>query len=295
MYVCDLQVPLHQESRPERATPLEALLVPYLRAWERYEVRFGTRSWDGRSLEDYAALFSTAALEISPRSFPPASFFLRLRQCMPGPGRLSVIVTDDALTYRFPYGHPDPRVRGERNERFLDPAGLEERVFAGLGQLGDAVGVVVLNIPRVYATEGPVFAQVLSRLDRLLSRLPRKWRFAVALHNSGYLLPDYLACLRDHGVGHVLRSSEDMPPLLEQLQMAIPPGPLVVDVATERLQEEELLGVAEAVRHCLAEGQPLFVYAGDRPEESVVTALLAVMTMLNAELAKRSVLRRHAA
>jgi hypothetical protein len=295
--LCDLRVPRSQENRSGRATPLGALLAPYLRAWQRHGVRFGSRSWDGWSLEEYAALFSIALLEIGPRSFPSPSLLCRLRQSMPGDGRLSVSVTDDSLIYRFPYGHPDLQCRGERNERFLDPVALEDRVLGPLGELGDAVEVVILNIPRVYPTEGPVFGQVLSRLDRLLSGLPRRWRFAIALHNGGYLLPDYLACLRDHGVGHVLRCGEEMPPLLEQLQMpgAFHAGPIVVDVPAGGMQEEMLLGIAEAIRRALEENRPLAVYAGDRPEESTLAFLLALMTLLNPDLAKRSVLRRCAA
>jgi hypothetical protein len=296
---CDLQPSLQQPPGHEvrRVAPLEALLAPYLRAWQRHGVWFGTRMWDGWSFEKYAALFPATLLEIGPWHFPSPSFFCRLRERMPGHGRVTALVTDDSLFYRFPHGHPDLRFRGERNERFLDPADLEERVLELLRHLGEALAVVVLNIPRIYPTEGPVFAQVLSRLDRLLTALPRTWPVAVALHNGGYLLPDYLACLRDHRAGHVLRCDEDMPPLLEQLGMPgiLGGGPAVVDVPVESFGEEEMLGISEAVRCALEESRPLLVYAGDRPEESTVAPLLALMTRLNPELAKRSVLRRHAA
>lgn len=284
--VCDLPA-VRQESN--RAA---ALLAPYLRAWERHDVQLGIRSWDGWHLKDYAALFPAAMLEIPPHAFPSPSLVSRLRESVRG--RLSLLVSDDMLVYRFPYGHPDPGCRGERNERFLEPDGLVERVFARLGEFGDRLGVVVLDIPRIYPTEGPVFGRVLSRLDRLLSALPRRWPLAVALHNGGYVLPDYLACLREHRVGHVLRSGRDMPPLLEQLPGMPEEGPLLIDLSAKAL-ERELLGVAEAVRRSLERGMSLSVYAGDRPDERAMAVLLALMTVLNPELAKRSVLRRHAA
>lgn len=286
--VCDLP-PVRQESRQGRAA---ALLAPYLRAWERHDVQLGVRSWEGWPLEGYTALFPAAMLEIDPRAFPSPSLVSRLRDNVRG--RLSLIVSDDALVYRFPYGHPDPGCRGERNERFLEPDGLLERVFARLGEFGDRLGVVVLDIPRIYPTEGPVFGRVLSLLDRLLSALPRRWPLAVALHNGGFLLPDYLACLREHRVGHVLRSGRDMPPLLEQLP-GMPEGvSLMIDFSAKAL-EGELLGVAETVRRSLERGLSLTVYAGDRPDEQTMAVLLALMTVLNPELAKRSVLRRQAA
>jgi len=290
--------PLRQEEcRPGQLEPLEALLAPYLQAWQRHGVRFGTRWWDGRSLEQYAALFSTVVLEVDSRTIPSPSLLGRLRQGMAGDGWLTVIVRDDVLHYRFPHGHPDRRCRGERNTCFLDPGVLEERVLEPLEVLRDAPGVVVLDIPRIYPTEGPVFGQVLSRLDRLLSELPRTQHFAVALHNGSYLLPDYLACLRHHGVSHVLCCEADMPPLLEQLQMPdmLHRGPVVVEAPPERMDEDVLVGIAAVVGHALEEAWPLVVCAGDRPQDSTLAGLLALMTFLNPELAKRSIVRRSAA
>lgn len=271
---------LVRDVRAEAAEPrLEALLEPYMRAWERHGVRFGTRSSDG-------TLFSAVLREVAPPVGPfPAG----------GKEHPVVIVSDDALVYRFPHGHPDPRCRGERNARFLDPDGLEERVLGPLDLPGEAT--VVLDIPRIHPTEGRVFGAVLGRLDRMLSVVARGRRIAVALHNGAYLLPDYLACLGRHGVGHVLRCGEDMPPLLEQLRMpgVLEAGPLVVDVELAGRRHETLPGVAEAVRRALEGGRPLAVCAGERPGRSTLAALLALMTMLNPELAKRSHLKRCAA
>lgn len=85
-----------------------------------------------------------------------------------------------------------------------------------------------------------------------------------------------------------------MPPLLEQLP-GMPEGvSLMIDFSAKAL-EGELLGVAETVRRSLERGLSLTVYAGDRPDEQAMAVLLALMTVLNPELAKRSVLRRQAA
>lgn len=88
-----------------------------------------------------------------------------------------------------------------------------------------------------------------------------------------------------------------MPPLLEQLQMPdmLHRGPVVVEAPPERMDEDVLVGIAAVVGHALEEAWPLVVCAGDRPQDSTLAGLLALMTFLNPELAKRSIVRRSAA
>ena len=57
-----------------------------------------------------------------------------------------------------------------------------------------------------------------SRVDTFFSQLPKDFRYAVEIRNSGLLGPDYRKVLEHHGVAHVYNHWFYMPPLREQHQ-----------------------------------------------------------------------------
>jgi len=294
-------------------------LVPYLRAWERHNVHFGVSSWLSSrwigtvyrrwygsyaefarsSLEEYARCFTTTCLECGPYHSPLVPACVGLRECVPRHFRFTVGIADDSLTYRFPYGHPDPVKRGERNNSFLDAGLLEERVFPAVRRLGPHAGLLVLRFAPIYPTENVSPGMFLRKLDRFLGALPRDGRYAVEPGNTGYVLPDYLACLRDHGVAHVLRQRRGTLPVVDQIQMpsVLTAGSCLLWVSPARsIHEDDLpLGVVGAIRRALEMRTAIYIYVDDHSSFHAPHGLVHLMALLNPELARLSPIKRRAA
>jgi uncharacterized protein YecE (DUF72 family) len=304
-------------------------LTLYLRAWERHAVRFGTSSWIeprwigmlyGRwygstgdfvsgALEEYARVFTTLCLDVGPYCPPSASWLQHLNEQLPQ--QAGVVVADETLMYRFPYGHPIREKRGELNRRFLDAEDFGARLCASLRPLATRIGMVMLPLARIYATDEVKPAWLLRRLDAFLAGLPREYRYAVELANPEFTLPEYLACLRAHGVAHVLRhegetdtgdpflTNADRRPslLVDQLQV---PGILtaefcVVRVARQHPPSDLLLGIRELVRRCVRDRVSLSVFVDTGAGRPAPLVILELLTALNPELAQYSPIKRQAA
>jgi hypothetical protein len=235
------------------------------------------------------------------------------------------MLSDDALVHRFPYGHPDRARRGELNPGFLCPGPLQERLHAGLGGLGGALEAVVLRLQPVYRTEELRAPEFVGRLDRFLGGLPRAYRYAVDLGTPAFNVPEYRACLRDHGAAHVLHHAPSsappdpyppheppVPPLLDQLLVPeILSAPFCVacvcagaegagGAADDAMDEALTLGIRELVRACgeVAAALTIFVESdrvcgGAGSGEHHLLARL--LHSLDGELARRSPIRRRAA
>ncbi len=310
-------------SRPEAfqgsAKKFQESLAAYLRAWERHSVYFGVSSWRSSrwigtvyrrwyssyaefvrfSLEEYARCFATTCLEFGPYVPPTVSACARLRERVPGRFRFAVGIADESLMYRFPYGHPDPAKRGECNGSFLDAGLLQERVFPAVQQLGPNVGVLVLGLAPIYPTEDVPFSTFLRWLDRFLGALPHEYRYAVEPGNTGYVLPEYLACLQHYRVAHVLRQRVRVSPIIDQIQV---PGVLTTDLCVLwaspawSIREDDLpLGIVQAIRHGIETRSALYIYTDDQRSFHAPYGLANLMEMLNPELARLSPIKRRAA
>ena len=312
----------------QRVEAFRERLLPHVRAWARHGVHFSLSPWNspawigllyGRlygnaaefaahAPEEYARCLGTGWVEIGPYRLPAVPELLQLSSSMPPGFGVLAVVSHESMMYRFPYGHPDAARRGERNPRFLDPALVCGIVAPLLRVLDRHLRVVVLQPGRIYPTEEYPFAEFLGRLACLLDALPRAYRYAVELATPEYLRPEYFACLQDHGAAHVLNQNDGMPPLLEQVQR---PDVLTTDIVVLRtpqdgaplaarrhrggMDAEMRLGILETVRRCIDGKKMLYIDLGDRPEGSAPLTLLALMSMLDPDLAKLSPLRRHAA
>jgi uncharacterized protein YecE (DUF72 family) len=294
-------------------------LVPYLRAWERHNVYFGTPSWLSSrwigtvyrrwygsyaefarfSLQEYARCFTTTCLEFGPYRPPLVSACVRLRELVPRQFRFTVGIADESLMYRFPYGHPDPLKRGERNGSFLDAGLLEGRVFPAVRRLGPHAGLLVLRLAPIYSTEGISPGMFLKQLDRFLGALPRDCRYAVELGNMDYVLPEYLACLRRHGVAHVLRQRRGVLPIIDQIQMPsiLTTAHCLLRVSPARsIREDDLpLGIVGTLRRALEMRSAVYLYVEDHSSFHAPHGLVNLMTLLNPELARLSPIKRRAA
>lgn len=256
----------------------EPWLASYLQAWKRHQIHFclhAPMSLDADRLPQLSARVEQPAQETS----------------------AAVAVTGGPLTYRFSYAHHDREKRGELNRSFLDPRVLQDVLLPVIGALAPRTHLVMLCLTPVYATEDLPSSAFLGKLDHFLAGLPPSHHYAVGMRNPERLLPDYCACLHSHGVAHLF--DETGMPLLDQIQI---PGILTAEHVVYRntpgpscrrcMEGEWELGMTEVVRRCLAEKKSCFLYLD---EQTDAASLEALMTMLNADLAKLSPLRKEAA
>ena len=273
-------------------------LRSYLRAWERHHVRFGVVCSRPR-LALCHSVFSSACVDVPVDEIPAIGG----SQDTP----FAVAVADDVLVYRFPYGHANARLRGERNAHFLDAAKLQQGFLPLQNSPAKRIPAVILPIAHVYPTERLDFNNFLGRLTGFLDTLvhgsdnsgccgPGRLRYAVELHNSEYLLPEYFSSLERYGVTHVLNTTATMPSLLEQIQL---PHVLTTDRVIVRTaaggDSEWLLGIMETVRRCVSEKKELYVYFSEGEDFRTESTLKTLMNMLSSDLAKLSPIRRNAA
>ncbi len=309
--------------RSRGAEEFREQLTLHVRAWARHGIQFGASSWvcpawrgvlyrrpyrtgaefAVRSLEEYAGYFPTVC---AGPGVPPGLSELRLPQRF----GFTVVLADDPMTYRFPYGYRDAAKRGELNRHFLDAAELEERCFPLIRPMGTWVHAVLLRIAPVYATERYPLRTFLDRLASCLDVLPRTYRYAVEVGNAGYLHPEYFACLKDRNVAHVLSNRSGLPSVLDQIQM---PHALTADFAVLRSSAaseatdsppsgtcampdgEASLGILETVRRCIDEKRTLYAYVDDDGVHRIPVTIAALMTMLDGDLAKLSPVKQRAA
>lgn len=291
------------------------------------------REFASHALKEYAQAFRAGCIDGGPDGLPPLAAMRRYAGQVPQGFAFTVMLSDDALIYRFPYGHPDRGRRGELNPGFLYPGPLRERVCAALDALDGTLDTVVLQVQPVYRTEELRAPEFVDRLDRFLGGLPRAYRYAVDLGTPAFNVPEYRSCLRDHGVAHVLHhaprdmprpphESPDPPSLIDQVLV---PGILSAPFCVARVHagqeggcdddagdEALTLGIHELIRTCREEGAALTVFVGDdacgsdgggtgtagdehRGDRVALPTLTRLLHSLDGELARRSPLRRRAA
>jgi hypothetical protein len=215
----------------------------------------------------------------------------------------TLLIDDEQMMYRFPYGHPDRKKRGEVNLHFLDPRRIVETFIPVLSLLEPSVRIVMLKIGNVGRTEALDFDGFLRALLRCLDALPPAYCYAVENGTSRFILPEYLACLRRRNIIHVPTPV----PLLDAVRMpgALGTGTGVLRTACLAMEEEgeEWAGFRETVRFCLAEEKMLYAYLTDGEETAFLRAsrgtgvrrLTRLLAGLDPELARRSPIKRKAA
>jgi uncharacterized protein YecE (DUF72 family) len=185
-------------------------------------------------LAEYARfpLFRTVGID-STFYAPPTPELLRSYAAVLPPGFKCVSKVWDRITV-----HTFPKARfktegGELNPDFLNPVLFREAVLDPcLEHFADHLGPLVFEfqtIGRSARLDGQAFAD---RLDRFFGGLPREVPFAVEIRNQEYLVPAYLAVLREHNVAHVFSSWTRMPSIGEQLEV---PGVFSAPFAVARV------------------------------------------------------------
>ncbi len=257
----------------------EPWLASYVQAWQRHQI--------------YFCLHPPLSLDAERPPHLPAQ-----TEGVSPENSVAVAISGGPLTYRFSYAHHDREKRGELNGGFLDAGTMQDILSPVLEALAPQSRLAMLCLAPIYATEELSARAFLGKLDRFLGGLPRSCRYAVGIRNPGFLLPDYCACLRSHGVAHLFDETA-MPSLLDQIQI---PGILTAEHVVYRntttpdpgrtIDGEWELGIVETIRRCLAEKKRCFLYLD---EQTGAASLEALMSVLNADLAKLSPLRKQAA
>jgi hypothetical protein len=290
-------------------------LLPRLRAWRRHNIHIGLSPrtspfWSGLlyreprgAVTEYARLFDTALLHCDSRCPSDPALLSRMNEHTGEGFAWTLLIDGEQMIYRFPYGHPDRKKRGEVNPHFLDPRCMAETFIPLLRLPEPSVRIVLLKIGNVGRAEALDFGGFLRALLRCLDALPPAYRYAVENGTSRFILPEYLACLRERNIIHVPAPA----PLLDAVRVpgALGADPCVLRTACLAMEEEgeEWAAFHETVRLCLGEEKTLYAYLTDGEEAAFpralrgtgVRRLTRLLTGLDSELARRSPIKRKAA
>lgn len=188
---------------------------------ERYLTRgrFSPRRFQAGCLAEYAEVFPVVCGDFSFYQFPPPEFWQRLFASAPRPLRFAFKVPEEITVRTFP-GHPryGPRA-GEGNPTFLNAALFDSAFLELLRPWRDRVALLILEFGTFSRQCYPAASNFVEDLDPFLAALPGDFQYAVEVRNPGFLGPEYLACLRRHGVAHVLNGWTRMPEIGVQLRL----------------------------------------------------------------------------
>jgi len=182
---------------------------------ERYQVRgrFSQKRFRQECIAEYAETFPIVCGDFSFYQFPSPEYWARLFGGAPAGLQFAFKVPEDITVKVFP---PHPRYgtrAGEENPSFLDSAILDRMFLEPLAPYQERVPLLIFEFGAFsegsYA-RGEDFA---ADLDRFLETLPPGHRYGVEIRNREFLGPDYLGCLRQHGVAHVFNAWTRMPEL----------------------------------------------------------------------------------
>ena len=169
-----------------------------------------------KMLEEYARhpLFSTVGIDSFFYAPPTARTLASYSAALPPDFRCVTKVWDRITVSTFESPR-DRALQGQPNPDFLNAALFVSDVLEPMREhFGDHIGPYVFEFQRVRKVALDTF---LRGLDDFFGALPRTAPYSVELRNPEFLLPEYFAVLRAHGVGHVFNSWTAMPRIGEQL------------------------------------------------------------------------------
>jgi uncharacterized protein YecE (DUF72 family) len=186
---------------------------------ERYGTRgrFSQKRFESECLREYAETFPIVCGDFSFYQFPSDEFWQKLFVSAGPELQFAFKVPEEITVREFPT-HPRYGPRGgERNETFLNADLFASGFLGPLDRFRAQVAVLIFEFAtfgkRCYEDVGGF----LRDLDPFLTALPAGWRYSVEVRNAEFLVPEYFACLREHGVAHVYNAWTRMPDLEEQM------------------------------------------------------------------------------
>jgi uncharacterized protein YecE (DUF72 family) len=193
--------------------------------------RFSKKAFEAECLREYSQVFPTVCGDFAFYQFPGEEFWDRLfRQAPPG-FQFAFKVPEQITCKLFPL-HPRYGAEGGReNPSFLDFALLSHAFLRPLERYQDRISTLIFEFGAVSRSTFPGAREFVERLDPFLAELPRPFRYAVEVRNEEFLVGEYFACLRSHGVSHVFNAWARMPELKVQLAM---PDSVTADFVVSR-------------------------------------------------------------
>ena len=270
----------------------------------RYECRGRVASarFEENCLAEYAETFRTVCVDAAFYVFPDERRVKEQAAQVPDNFKFAFKTTEEITVKRWP-GLPRA---GTVNENFLHAPLFVDRFLGPMEGIRSKVGPIVLEFGKFYSSEYANVAAFIADLDRFFSALPKGWPLSVELRNKKWLGPDYLACLKRHGVAHVWNNWTDMPPVSEQLAIVGEPPTDNLEVARFLLKPgrkyedavakfkpyritQELNEDARAALQLLIEKRWVkfsrdgtFIYINNRLEGNALLTVLAVLDRIQA-------------
>ena len=260
------------------------------------------RVFDQECIAEYAEVFPTVCADFALYDFPDPKKMDAISQSTPDGFKLSLKVTDRITIKRYPNLPRHGANAGKENPDFLNLHLFEEAFLKPLETLQEKRGSIIFEFSTFYPSTGVTYDTFVELIDKFLSSLPAGYEYAIELRNKEFLTAEYLAMLESHGVAHVLNNWTRMPPIIEQLQFGgvltgkfsvaralLKPGRTYQEAVDafqpyDKIKEEnpELrLGLAEAVRRCIAEGKTLYAYVNNRAEGNSPKTIEGILDVLD--------------
>jgi len=189
---------------------------------ERYAAhgRFSEKRFQAECLAEYAEVFPIVCGDFTFYQFPSAQYWQRLFRSAPAALLYALKVPEDITVKLFPtHARYGPRA-GQFNETFLNAALFDSGFLELLRPWRSQVAVLIFEFGAFARTSYRGVGEFIAELDPFLTMLPRDFRYAVEIRNEEFLGQEYFACLRRHGVAHVLNGWARMPEIANQ--MALP-------------------------------------------------------------------------
>jgi uncharacterized protein YecE (DUF72 family) len=181
--------------------------------------RFSQKRFQDECLSEYAETFPVVCGDFSFYQFPSEQYWRKLFGSAPSTLQFAFKAPEDVTVKQFPR-HPRYGTRaGDDNSSFLDAPLFQSAFLDLLAPYQPRVAALILEFgtfPKQCFADAGAF---LRELDPFLAALPANFRFAVEIRNPEFLSPEYFACLRSHGVAHVLNAWTRMPEIGAQMHL----------------------------------------------------------------------------
>jgi len=181
--------------------------------------RFSQKRFEQECLAEYAETFPIVCGDFSFYQFPTEAYWNKLFGSATRGLKYALKVPEEITAKAFPkHARYGPKA-GEDNPSFLNAAVFQSMFLDLLRPWRDQIAVLILEFGRFpkYCYRDAV--EFVAELYPFLTFLPADFRYAVEVRNEEFLVPEYFACLREHGVAHVLNAWSRMPELPEQIAM----------------------------------------------------------------------------
>src|SRR6266480_2718560 len=171
-------------------------------------------------LSEYAEVFKTVCVEAAYYDFPRREYLEGLADQVPDDFRFGLKVTDAITIKKFPNLDRFGAKAGQRNSDFLNADLFATAFLTPCEQVREKLGVLMFEFSRFHTKDYEHGRDFVNDLDAFLGKLPKRWPYGVEMRNRVWLRDEYFGCLARHGVAHVFKSWDAMPPVSEQ--MALP-------------------------------------------------------------------------